>query len=322
MRRLTLYTTLITGQLAFAAASFLLQAQPNISDTKYLKNWNSLSPAEKTDAAAMIASAPKGTANTFDYYKNLIDRNADNIPNAITNVSNRIGDDLNPSHSPTSLYGELTFVRNRIGIHENLITLRGTINEARHLLTRGTQYHKLASVDQGIKKAKALLAGESSPFETFETLFLNIFSCIGSDGDFALEITVYSRLALALTKLNEKTGKPKPTITQALDELDKMSLGNCEQYKTLVDKRSTTKTLQAAINAVNGQPKHATNKTYGLLGNLKTTATANGTPLAEHDIYRRLKKGIDHLNTLLDARVSEWPDPHPENIGAIISHLS
>ena len=312
MKRLTLYTTLITATVALAAASFLPPAQSGMTDKQYLDYWTKIPQTERDDIVAMIASAPKGTANTFDYYKNLIDRNADNIPNAITNVSKRIGED-----SPTSLYGDLQFVRRRIGTDEKLITLRGTINEARNLLTRGTRYHTLA-VAQGITKAKDLLAAGSSPLYTLAVL---VFEIIGSNGDFSDAHAVYDKLALALTKLNEKTGKPKPTITQALDELDKMSFGECEKHKALVDARSSTKTLQEAIKAVNGQPKHATNKTYGLLGNLKTTATENGTPLAEDDIYRRLKKGIDHLNTLLGERVENWTTPYPLNIGNIISYL-
>ena len=321
MKRLTLYTTLITGQLALAPATFLLQAQPKISDTEYLKIWNSLSTAEKTDAVAMIDNAPKGTTNTFDYYKNLINRNAGDIPSAIKSTGEKV--ETSPDIADNSIYRQLTRARQTIEADaKDVYSLIDSITRAEDILTKDTPHEQQSTLNGTVLHAMHLIGGVPLQNRNLQFAIQVLLFTIGTDDDFSEKDTAYDKLALALEKLNEKTGKPKPTIAQALDELDKMSFGECEQHKELVDARSSTKTLQEAINAVNGQPKHATNKTYGLLGNLKKTATANGEPLAEDDIYGRLKKGIDHLNTLLDARVSEWPDPHPENIGAIISHLS
>lgn len=326
MTRLTLYTAMITGKLAFAAATFLLQAQPidtdQPTDTAYLSIWNSLTIEERDDAMAMIASAPEGTANTFDYYKNLIDRNADDIPAAIGKTASTISASANVTKE--SLYLLLRRERNKIQQPEetevDLPVKRAITNAVNALWKNSDQNNNNQPLFELLRTARDLTADDC---RTLHEAVSRVFQNIGTDGDFSNKKTVYDKLGLALTKLNEKTGKPKLTITPALDELDKMTLGNCEQHKALVDARSTTKTLQAAINAVNGQPKHATNKTYGLLGNLKTTATAtaNGTPLAEHDIYRRLTKGIAHLNTLLAARDSgSWPDDL-ENLGAIIDAI-
>ncbi|MEH0002898.1 MAG: hypothetical protein V6Z78_04975 [Holosporaceae bacterium] len=313
MTRLTLYTTLITGQLAFAAATLWLQAQPNMDEKNYLKCWYSIPQTARDDIVAMIASAPKGTTNILDYYKNLIDRNAHDIPAAIQSVGKLV------NVAPTitnSLYQQITVERQAIepdgeGVHY----LTDSITRAEDLLKKDTLYPLESNLSDFVVQAIARTnLGQSSLRSSIDTLM----SKIGLPGDFLLKTTVYDKLALALEKLNKKTGKPKPTITQALAELDRMSLGECEKHKALVDARSATKTLQEAINAVNGQPA---NKTYGLLGNLKTTATANGTPLAEHDIYRRLAKGIAHLNELLDSRITGWPSPDPANIGEITQEI-
>lgn len=317
MTRLTLYTTLITGSLAFAAATFWLQAQPEISDTEYVSIWANLSTAEKTDAVAMIASAPKGTANTFDYYKNLIDRNADTIPSAINHAGQKVS--TIPNVTENSLYKQLTRARQGIEADgEGVYSLIDSITRAENSLQKDTLYEMHGTLDLIVFQAMQSIANRwESPRNNLQDAIITLLYRIGIDGDFGSKETVYDKLVLARTKLNEKTGKPKPTIEQALNELDKMSLGECEQYKKLVDARSATNTLQEAINAVNGRP---TNKTYGLLGNIKTTP-AGHTSLAEHDIYLRLAQGIAHLNTLLAARDSgTWPD-YLENLEALINAI-
>ncbi|MGB0919095.1 MAG: hypothetical protein ACPGUZ_01050 [Holosporaceae bacterium] len=312
MTRFTLYTAMITGQLAFAASTLWLQAQPNMDEKNYLDYWYNIPKTERDDIVAMINSAPLRT-NAFDYYKNLIDRNADDIPAAIQSVGKLVNE------TPTitnSLYQQITVARQRIQAdHEGIYSLTDSIKRAEDILKKDTSYPLPNTMWYAVPQAKQFTAHHVS-FSLRVNIDL-LLKQIGDVGVFYHKKTVYDKLALALEKLNEKTGQPKSTITQALAELDRMSL-NCQQHKGLVDKRSSTQTLQEAINAVNGQPA---NKTYGLLGNLKTTATANGTPLAEHDIYRRLAKGIAHLNELLDSRITGWPSPDPANIGEITQEI-
>lgn len=310
MRRLTLYTTLLTGQLAFATATFLLQAQPNMNINDFSDCWYKIPKTERDDIVVMLNSAPQNSDHPLNYYKNLIDRNAHDIPAAIQSVGQLVNEE---STITNSLYQQITAARRTIepdgeGVHY----LTDSITRAEDMLKKDTLYPLESNLRDVVRTAGQYTNTENNPLHHNINALRNK---IGYFNNFP-EITVYGDLALALEKLNAKTGKPKPTITLALAELDKMSLSGCEQYKARVDARSATNTLQEAINAVNGQPS---NKTYGILGNLKTTATANGTPLAEHDIYRRLKKGIDHLNELLENRITDWPDP--ANIGEITQEV-
>lgn len=337
MKRTTFYQGMVMGTLAFAAATFLPQAQSGMTDEQYLSYWASIPKTERDDIVAMIANTPENFADAFDYYARLIHPRGRGIPEAIANAANRIRTrrtDINKE----SLYQQLLAVRNDIQrpAGDATVSLSQSITHVIDALVKNSTYSVgeseenaqgedkiLPHVHMTLNKSKDLLYGPRERHRRLFKILTRIISDeIGTDGNtkdgFDSKETVYDKLDLARTKLNDKTKQPKPTITQALAELDKMTLGDCEQYKARVDARSTTKTLQAAINAVNGQPAK---NSYGLLGNLKKTATANGEPLAEHDIYGRLKKGIAHLNTLLNARVSEWPYPHPPSIGEITQEV-